>query len=128
MKEKRAHETIMVHYVPLENGLANVHTHGVEENYGHPDLQIVLPLEPNLATAVLNGIVDTYINTGNKLVDGEFNPHLIQDAVAKTVLQEETGRTVFRIILPDPNAKFPEDEGCQTPYNRQYENLEGYLQ
>lgn len=126
MSDKRACETILIHYVPSDSqtgGWANIHTHGVSKNYNHPDLQIVLNIPPEVATAILNGIVDCYIDIGMKLKDGEFNPHLLHESVVKTVLTTESGREVFRIILPDPNGYFPEDLECAEGFNQQYSGL-----
>lgn len=126
MSQKKACETILIHYVPNDShigGLTNIHTHGVLENYNHPDLQITLNIPPQLATAVLNGIVDCYIDNGMQLKDGEMNPYLLHEAVVKTILTKENGREVFRIILPDQNGLFPEDEGCAEGYNQQYTGI-----
>ncbi|SFJ74906.1 hypothetical protein [Thermoflavimicrobium dichotomicum] len=41
-----------IHFVPGENGYANIHTHGLMESYHHPDLQIVLFLDPDIAQGI----------------------------------------------------------------------------
>lgn len=104
------------------NGLANCHTHGLLENFGHKDLQIVLPISPENAHPLLSGIV-------SQIKEGRvFEPDI---ATSKVISNfdvffkefEENERTVLRLILPDPNGKYPSDEDCEDPYNRQFEIL-----
>lgn len=39
------------------NGLANIHTHGIEENFQHKDIQVVLPIMAQTIHSILAGIV-----------------------------------------------------------------------
>jgi len=104
------------------NGLANIHTHGLKENFNHPDIQVVLPLPPEVIHGVFSGIVEDVKN------GRAFKP----DVATKEVLQgydvyfkeyTENGRKVLRLILPDPQGKFPFDEDCLDDYKSQFDVL-----
>lgn len=107
------------HYVFDNEGseLVNCHTHGIKENFDHPDLQFVLPFDPNLYSNLFHGIVNDILKKGEKLqnnLDKVIKNFNIQIKEVK-----EDDRFVIRIILPDPNGKFPMDEGCQELYKKQ---------
>ncbi|MEX2437900.1 MAG: DUF4262 domain-containing protein, partial [Candidatus Babeliales bacterium] len=49
---------------------ANHHTHGLEDNHGHMDLQIVLNIDPQISQNIFRGIVDE-IKRGKKYTSGK---------------------------------------------------------
>lgn len=108
-----------IHYVfsTKTTEMANIHTHGLADNKNHMDFQIVLPITKELASSLIWEFVHN-INLGKKyetgLIDG-----IIANYPVKLITATESGRLVLRIILPDPNGKFPEDEGCDPIYARQ---------
>jgi hypothetical protein len=86
----------------------NVHSHGVQESFGHPDLQIVAPLPPELAHSLLRILVDR-IKVGES-----FKPNKKYDKIIRTLSVTfteavEGGRTVLRMILPDSTGALDED-------------------
>lgn len=112
------------HYVPLENGIANIHTHGLLENFNHQDIQIVLMLSQDVAQGVLNTLVDN-IKGGYEYKAGKHS-NVLQGFDVECKEFAEGGRTVVRVALPDPRGHFPGDDGCSAPYNSQYEELDNY--
>ena len=101
----------------------NLHTHGLQECFNHPDLQIVFPLPPDVAAGILHNIVDR-IREGEVFKDGT----VAQDIVAyelpvKFAAATESGRQVLRVILPDAEGQL--DLGViADPFDKQYEGLE----
>lgn len=103
-------------------GLANQHTHGLEENYGHKDFQMVLPIDPRITHSLFKTIAER-IKAGDEFIEGKEYNNIIQNFNVHFKEVTENDRTVLRLILPDENGKTPTDKDCKKPYNRQYETL-----
>ena len=117
----------IVHYVfeteeDSLNGLANIHTHGLAENFGHPDIQLVLPIAPETIHPVLHGIVHD-IKNGKVFHANERSSEVLQGMDVYFAPYTEHDREVLRLMLPDPNGRLPFEEGCEEIYARQTENL-----
>jgi hypothetical protein len=116
----------VVHFVFDTNGeldgLANIHTHGLLENFNHKDFQIVLPLDSKDSHPLLVGIVNQ-IKDGRKFEADIATSNVIYNYDVFFKEFKEKDRTVLRLILPDPNGKFPNEKDCIDPYNRQLELL-----
>ena len=110
-REKRERECIerdgwfshIIQYAPGYPYDFNMHTHGLKENFDHPDLQICLPIDYKIAYAFVVHFIEQ-IKKGKKYIAGTpfvdndvfANDHPIQMAWAK-----EGNRDVLRIILSD---------------------------
>jgi hypothetical protein len=108
------------HYVPDEAyplGV-NIHTHGFPEKYNHPDIQLCVPMPQQQAHSLLWGFVSTieekresdpaWVAPEGARVSGFLKNH---DVLFLPV--EECGRTVLRVILPDPGNQFSTEPYCQ---------------
>jgi hypothetical protein len=104
------------------NGLCNIHTHGLEQNFDHPDFQVVLPLDPKVIHPVLSGMVAD-VKQGKQFLANVRDNRVLSGMDVMFKEFEENGRTVLRLIVPDPNGLLPDQEGCQEPYSRQFEEL-----
>jgi len=105
----------VVHYV-IDHG---IHTHGLAENFDHPDLEITLPADPKILHPVFSGIVEQ-IKDGKKFSDGEISDTVLSgDYKALFVEAQEGNRTVLRIILPDSDGNL-EQEKMVPCYAEQY--------
>lgn len=98
--------------------MCNIHTHGMEQ-YGHLDFQIVIDLGMSLAGTLLNDM-GLRVQSGQKFKVGDVISDLIVGYDVKLVGAMETNRNVLRLIFPDKNGSFPENDTCEYPYNRQY--------
>lgn len=111
----------MIHYVLDQHGPGNIcngHTHGME-NYGHLNFQIVLPIVQEQMALLLNTICFK-VREGMKFEPGEYPmENEVYSCAFRLQKVRETGRDVLRIILCDPNFRFPEDPDCQEPYQYQ---------
>lgn len=114
------------HYVlPAGNKmLANYHTHGLEKTRNHLDFQIVLPINPELAHSIIWNFIKR-INKGEKFEPNTKVENIIKGFPVKLIEATEGNRKVLRIILPDPNGKFPNEKKCNEFYKKQIENLKG---
>ena len=83
------------HYVALENGMANYHTHGLDINF-----QIVVPILPTVCHSLFNDIVERF-KGGEQFVDGKEDAELLSGYSVLYKSAEEDGRHVLRVILPD---------------------------
>ena len=96
-------------------GFANIHTHGLNK-YNHKELCIRLDLGYKLAITILNQC-GSRIKLGNeKFVPGS-NDSIIQN-LPVLFYEFENSNTLY-MIIPDPNGKFPGDDDCKFPYNKQ---------
>jgi hypothetical protein len=92
------------HFVPNDDASptgCNAHTHGIAEHFGHPDLQIVLPVPAQAANGIMTNIVER-IKKGERFSHGDVLEGVIQNGyLVKLVSASEGGRDVLRVILPD---------------------------
>jgi hypothetical protein len=112
-----------VHYVKEESTFpykVNIHTHGIEDHLGHPDLQIVLPVPPDVA-AGLFAILYVKIKDGARFSDGQVlkTPEEEIKLPIKFVSAKEGGRDLLRIILPDVEGRTSYSE-MSSKFRRQY--------
>lgn len=70
----------------------NCHTHGFEQTFDCPDVQIVLPLSPDIAHALLVNIAER-LKCGDRFKVGKTYDKIIGSG----------DRVVLRMILPDKN-------------------------
>ena len=95
----------------------NAHTHGMEE-YRHMDFQLVLKAHPAEIGRILNTF-GLWVQSGRRFKAGDMVSGIFQDCNVRLDEFEETGRTVLRIIIPDDENRFPEDEECMEVYRLQ---------
>jgi hypothetical protein len=119
-RERKAMEKMgwYVHFVPGDKNFPydmNVHTHGVEETFKHPDIQICAGLPSAIALSILTTAVEDYIRKGKEFKAGKFYDGLIKPAPdLEGVLKmevlfleaTENGRPVLRMILPGKLGEF----------------------
>lgn len=119
------------HYVPGSPDVPfgmNVHTHGLKENFKHPDLQICIGMDQHTCHHILTNAVNE-IKKGKKFEAGEKYDELIESSPAYKDLKlkvlfleaEECGRKVLRLIFPEKDGSFrgkmasTQMEGCKVP-------------
>lgn len=96
----------------------NMHTHGLENTFNHPDLQIVLPLHPLMAHQLIHDVVGL-IRKGTAIQPGVRYSKIIKNLDVTFIEATETGRKVLRMILPDTKGNL--DKACLTgEYAEQY--------
>lgn len=98
-------------------------THGLEELYGHMEFELVISMPAAYAAQILNlfgeRVRDEAVFEDREVVEGilkRFPVHL------KRMSSYE--KTRLRVIVPDANGRWPEDEGCEPPYSLQIMSLE----
>jgi hypothetical protein len=124
-REKIAEYGWVVHCVgedPDSPTTYNIHTHGLPENFDHPDLQIVFPLSQEVAHPILTTIIER-IKDGEKFSEGDILENVIQNGFRiKAVSAKECDRDVIRLIFPDPKGSLDATDMID-PYRRQYGDL-----
>ncbi|WP_182101775.1 DUF4262 domain-containing protein [Niallia taxi] len=110
---------------PGENQVANIHTHGFEENYNHMDFQIVLKYHPDLVQGIFNTLY-YHVKRGKVYESGKYYSEVVSgyDVLMQTF--EENGRELLRVILPDENGLFPQSPNCNPIYKLQTMPLPSY--
>jgi len=100
----------------------DIHTHGLVENFNHPDLQIILPISYEISHAVLASAVKM-IKEGKRFEAGKCYSGLLKDKFkVRLVKAIESDRSVLRIILPDQNGKLHYDT-LETSFKVQYNGI-----
>lgn len=87
-----------------ETGMANYHTHGLAM-----DLQIVLPICPDLAKNLLQAAVDL-LKSGTELLHGVDYSRIVDGYSVRFVRAIESGRPVLRMIIPNSDGKLDRDQ------------------
>lgn len=98
------------------------HTHGLKENFNHTDLEIVLPISPQLAGSLLHGMVEQ-IKEGKSFENKLISSEVIENFDVQLFRTTENDREVIRVILPDANGKFPGDQDCSEVYKNQLDDI-----
>ena len=102
------------HFLPYA---CNAHTHGMER-YHHMDFQVVLALPPRDIGYILNSL-GLRVQAGERFHAGDLVSGIFLDCQVRLDAYEETGRTVLRVVIPDKDNRFPEDEACMETYRLQ---------
>lgn len=115
------------HYVsfPGENQIANIHTHGFEENYNHIDFQIVLKYQTELVQGIFNALY-YHVKKGKVFESGKYYSEVVSGYEVLMQTFEEDGREVLRVILPDEKGLFPQSPDCNSIYKLQIMPLPNY--
>lgn len=95
----------------------NAHTHGMEK-YGHMDFQLVLKTHPTEISRILSTF-GLWVQSGRRFKAGDMVSGIFRDCDVRLDEFEETGRKVLRVIIPDDENRFPEDENCMEVYRLQ---------
>lgn len=98
----------------------NYHTHGLPESCDHPDIQVVLALDPNITHAVVAGIIEE-IKKGTKYQPNTRYSKIIKNLDVIFIEATESDRKVLRLVFPDANGNL-EKEKMAPDFATQYDN------
>jgi hypothetical protein len=98
------------------------HSHGLREHFDHPDFQLVVPLPPEMAHAIMINLADA-VKAGRTFKPGEVAGGVIQGFDVGFVAATECGREVLRAIIPDPEGRLARGE-IGGGYEVQYEGTD----
>ena len=111
----------IVHYV-IDCDLpykVDIHTHGLPENFNHPNIQIILPLDKDAAHGILNTVVNVLKDGGCFLPNKCYKKILKGAFEVKLVEANNHDEKVLRMIIPDTlnNTSF---DKMNDEYKKQY--------
>lgn len=114
----------VVHYVYESkedelNGMANLHTHGLFENFRHRDLQVILPIQMNSIHPIFSLLAQKIKKDGVVFEPDVRYSDVLEGFDVLFKVYNEGDREVLRLLLPDPNGKLPIDKDCDRVYQRQ---------
>lgn len=102
----------------------NVHTHGFEASWGHPDVQLVLPLPLETAANILWAVADR-VKAGEKFEAGkEYEKIIGRGLKVRLTRAKEDGREVLRIIFPSLEGGFERGKMGGPNLEKQWEGTE----
>lgn len=98
------------------NGV-NIHTHGLQENFNHLDLQICADMHPKYAHLILSNLIEDGIKKGKTYAHGTRTTDAIEPAPEYIGMKYEVlfleanegNRKVLRIIFPEKDGTFNGD-------------------
>lgn len=99
------------------DGACDFHTHGMEK-YKHMDFQVVLDMDPNTIACILN-MLGERVQAGEKFKAGDYVNGIFTDCPIRLDEFEEMGRTVLRVVIPDENNVFPDEDKCNKDFKIQ---------
>lgn len=104
----------IIHHVIGEGS----HTHGIYEMLGHPDIEIILNIDPN----DLHGILWNAFRllSQERIEIGKRYPRILQSM--DVIFVKSNKNNTLRLIIPDENGNLEFDK-IQHPYKTQYDNL-----
>lgn len=94
-----------------------IHTHGLPEHFGHPDLEIRLAISPDKRYNFLAALVEA-VKAGRRFAAGQEDTTVFSVPI-RFIVREESGRSVLRVLFPDPDGHFPGDPGCPPAWETQ---------
>lgn len=98
----------------------NIHTHGLAENFNHPDLQVVLNLDTQIVHDILCDTV-VRIKAGERFEPGRTYERIVDNGLrVKFIEAEESGQKILRMIFPDENGRSDIEE-IDEKFQRQYQ-------
>lgn len=95
------------------------HTHGLKENFQHPDLEIKLYIPQEVAHGVLSAAVGR-IKKGERFKSGQIHKGIIANFGVMFVETYKDGCPHIRIVLPDPDGEL-EKAAMSPEYRVQYD-------
>lgn len=118
LREHYEKEGWYLHSTTSKNGqFVNHHTHGLQENFGHPDLQIVLHYHPQQIYQFFH-YFSSLIKQGTVFEAGkEYHDTLTYPIRFESFTEGE--RNVLRVIFCDKEGRFPEEPDCEPTYKQQ---------
>lgn len=78
----------------------NYHTHGILENFGHPDFQVCFRIDEKILHQFMCILV-VEIQNGNRFLPEQSYMGIIKDFPAKFIEAWENGRKVLRLLIPN---------------------------
>jgi len=95
-----------IHFVPCDDfdnspSGVNIHTHGIPESLGHPDFQITVLLDLEIASGILHDLYDS-VKAGRTFEAEDVVSNILVGGMKLTFIEAmECDRPVLRVILPD---------------------------
>lgn len=100
----------------------STHTYGLDESWGHPNVQIVWPMPPEMGYQMLAQIAEL-VRHGKKFAPGRKYDEVLEGYEVMFAWATESGRRVLRMILPDKDNGVAREE-IRAPFNKQWEGVE----
>lgn len=108
-----------IHIAPAhDQEWANIHTHGLPETYAHLDFQVVYPIDQTEAIQLLQRLVAS-VQGGVRFENAQYVDGAYAARRIKLHEVTEDQRYVYRILIPDSNGRFPDDEGVEPKFQEQ---------
>lgn len=89
-----------------ENQDWDIHTHGLVENFSHPEIQICIGLPQEIAMPIIHSIVSR-IKAGEKFTHGQVDWEIAKDYPTYFIRVNEN---MVRLIVSDRSAQYLEED------------------
>lgn len=88
------------------------------------EVELILPIEPILASQIVFLVAKDIIDGGRCYEDNELIYDILDGPVKIKVMNayDDDSSLVYRIVISDSEGRYPDEEGCEYPYSIQ-ENI-----
>lgn len=116
--------TWVIHCVSDDTKDMVFHTHGLTDFIG-AEIDLVIPIDIELAKELINGTAIKMINEELIIYDGIKLHDIIDRFPLMISLRHDIfeNKSTWRIVIPDANGRFPDDDGCDEIFKKQFENI-----
>ena len=115
----------IIHYILCDR--PSSHTHGLDK-YGSLELELNLPVSDKKATEVLNLVGDAIAEKGRRYRSGDYEDGIFTLPFylfeTESAVPGSVSNRVLRILVCDPDGKYPWEAGCDPDYAAQLNDSE----
>ena len=110
----------IIHYILCDR--PSSHTHGLDK-YGSLELELNLPVSDKKATEVLNLVGEAIAEKGRRYRSGDYEDGIFTLPFylfeTESAVPGSVSNRVLRILVCDPDGKYPWEAGCDPDYAAQ---------
>lgn len=115
----------IIHYILCDR--PSSHTHGLDK-YGSLELELNLPVSDKKATEVLNLVGEAIAEKGRRYRSGDYEDGIFTLPFylfeTESAVPGSVSNRVLRILVCDPDGKYPWEAGCDPDYAAQLNDSE----
>lgn len=100
------------------DGLANIYTEGLQENFEHMDIQVVIPYSQQAIYPIVFHMVEM-IKRGTVFAPETRSSEILDGADVYFRKFEYRGKPILRMFIPDKNRFLPFEDECDQFFKKQ---------
>ena len=101
---------------PFLNGICHSFTKGLNTHYSHPEFELIIDLDQRQIMGILNNL-GYMVRDGRRFHDGDIVEGVCTSIPIKLIKSPDSAK--LRVVFPDQQGRWPEDEGCEELFRLQ---------